>query len=106
MKLQQPVVSDTDSRTVKFPSDEMHMRSLKASVVPWAQQEPQSDWSRMWPITLAHFGNAVRASKSVGVSMYCSNIDSSFTGSRIWVSSLMPKVFLKLSTLRSFGAAV
>ena len=46
----------------------MQWRSLKASVEPNAQQLPQEDWSRTWPIIAAHWGQAVLPSNEAGIS--------------------------------------
>ena len=44
----------------------MQVLSLRASVVPWAQQEPQLDWSRTWLITGSQAGQLTRESKLTG----------------------------------------
>ena len=44
----------------------MHMRSLKLSVEPKAQQQPQSLWSRTAPMMDAHFGQLAVALKATG----------------------------------------
>jgi len=61
---QHAVVSATDIRVVSPVL--MQSLSLKASVVPWAQQDPQLDWSLMCPMTEAHWGHCYRASKVSG----------------------------------------
>eukprot|EP00401_Gymnodinium_catenatum_P054036 CAMPEP_0117504610 /NCGR_PEP_ID=MMETSP0784-20121206/24937_1 /TAXON_ID=39447 /ORGANISM="" /LENGTH=374 /DNA_ID=CAMNT_0005299969 /DNA_START=173 /DNA_END=1295 /DNA_ORIENTATION=- len=45
----------------------MHMRSEAASAPANAQQQPQLDWSRMSPITLAHCGQFSAESKFSGI---------------------------------------
>lgn len=65
-KLQHPTVSEVDNRgPAALPPDLMHTRSLNASVVPKAQQDPQLDWSRIVPM-LVQLGHWVRASKLSG----------------------------------------
>jgi hypothetical protein len=44
----------------------MHMRSDAAPAPAKAQQQPQFDWSRMSPITLAQWGHSVSESKLSG----------------------------------------
>ena len=77
----------------------MHLRSLRTSVVPKAQHEPQLDWSRMRLMTNSHSGHAVRASNSAGKSS-ATSIDSSRGGKLILQSgsTMVPiKLLISLS---------
>merc|ERR1719473_2357455 len=46
----------------------MQYRSLNASVLPNAQHDTQSIWSRTRPVTEEHSGQAVRTSNDFGIS--------------------------------------
>jgi hypothetical protein len=46
-------VSWADRGRARVPLVEMHMRSEAAEAAPKAQQQPQLDWSRMSPMTVA-----------------------------------------------------
>lgn len=68
-KLQQPTVSAVDSRGASAVHPALMLtRSLNASVVPKAQQDPQLAWSRM-VLMLLQLGHAVRESKLAGATI-------------------------------------
>merc|ERR1719506_2804946 len=66
LKLELKHRSSAESGTMVAPSVAMQRRSEAASAVPKAQQQPQLDWSRMSPITLAHVGQLVSESNESG----------------------------------------
>lgn len=63
---QQATVSSGENTVVASPVA-IQLRSLKASVLPKAQHEPQLDWSLTRPVICAQAGHAVRTSKESGI---------------------------------------
>lgn len=85
------------------PLEAMQKRSEAASAAANAQQDPQSDWSRMLLIDI-QFGHWVRASNVAGM---VSSLISCFTTSTSGVcgatNSVLMRRFLTCSMVMSFG---